>query len=85
MEYHIDCAGVTSREALHRLLARILEFPDWYGCNLDALYDLLTDISKDTRLNFYHWNSISGFSQGFQKVLTEAECKNPKLHLYFHS
>ena len=29
--------------ALHALLARQLDFPAWYGANLDALYDLLTE------------------------------------------
>ena len=32
----------------HRVLARELSFPDWYGFNLDALHDCLTDISEET-------------------------------------
>ena len=31
----------------HRVLARELSFPDWYGYNLDALHDCLTDIFED--------------------------------------
>ena len=38
----LDCAQMTSREAAHDYLARELSFPDWYGRNLDALYDLLS-------------------------------------------
>lgn len=33
---------VRDRESLHAALARQLDFPAWYGGNLDALYDLLT-------------------------------------------
>ena len=33
---------VRDRASLHAALARQLGFPDWYGANLDALYDLLS-------------------------------------------
>jgi len=33
---------IPDRDALHRALREQLGFPDWYGNNLDALYDLLT-------------------------------------------
>ncbi|MBQ7519875.1 MAG: barstar family protein [Clostridia bacterium] len=38
----------TSRDA-HDALARALSFPDYYGHNLDALHDCLTDLD-DTAL-----------------------------------
>ena len=31
-----------SRETAYREIAETLEFPDWFGYNLDALYDLLS-------------------------------------------
>jgi len=40
--YRLDCARMTDRQTTHDYLAQTLEFPDWYGRNLDALYDLLT-------------------------------------------
>ena len=30
-------------EEVHGLLARALDLPEWYGRNLDALFDCLTD------------------------------------------
>lgn len=34
----------------HKYLKKILDFPDYYGENLDALYDCLTDIGTDTEI-----------------------------------
>lgn len=34
--------GMHSRELLKRL-GEVLDFPDWYGANFDALHDCLTD------------------------------------------
>lgn len=45
----LDCAGLT-RPALHEAFARALDFPAWYGNNLDALYDCLTDLEEETNL-----------------------------------
>ena len=39
----LDCRQMEDRERLHDYLAQTLEFPSWYGRNLDALYDLLCD------------------------------------------
>ena len=36
-------AEITGRAALHAAIARQLDVPDWYGANLDALHDLLTE------------------------------------------
>lgn len=36
--------------ALHAALARQLDFPAWYGANLDALYDLLCASTERTAI-----------------------------------
>ena len=41
-----------NREEIHEYLKNIFAFPDYYGRNLDALFDLLSDISEDTELIF---------------------------------
>ncbi|PIK31463.1 barnase inhibitor [Bacillus siamensis] len=38
----IDGKDITSTEALHRILKDQLDFPDYYGENLNALWDCLT-------------------------------------------
>ncbi len=39
----IDCARLGQREEAHRYLTEALELPDYYGNNLDGLFDCLTE------------------------------------------
>ncbi len=41
---HFDCSTWNSELLLHQTLAKELNFPKWYGGNLDALNDCLSDI-----------------------------------------
>ncbi len=79
----IDCAGLTSAEALHALLARELAFPDWYGSNLDALYDCMNAICEATELTLMHFGELPPFSGGFRWVLQDAENENDCLIVNF--
>ena len=40
----LDGSLMTSREKTYRHIAKELRLPDYFGKNLDALYDLLTDL-----------------------------------------
>jgi len=42
----IDLEGAASKKAVLVAIGRALEFPQWYGANLDALYDCLTDLPE---------------------------------------
>jgi len=43
---YLDCRKMTSKAAAHEYVAEMLGFPKYYGRNLDALYDCLTDMIK---------------------------------------
>ena len=45
-EYILDFSNITTKEDLHEYIAETLDFPDYYGKNLDALYDCVTDLSQ---------------------------------------
>ena len=79
MEYTVDCALITDRKEFHRILADTLSFPDWYGNNLDALYDCLTSISVETHLILNNWDVLPPAFRGFKAVLDEAEEENSHL------
>ena len=44
----IELDGKLIKKDGHDYLKKSLNFPDYYGKNLDALYDCLTDIGVDT-------------------------------------
>ena len=50
MSYHLDGRAMTDRTAAHDHLKERLALPDYYGRNLDALYDVLMEIGTDTEI-----------------------------------
>ena len=52
MRYDVDLAGVADRAELHERLRRALSLPDYYGNNLDALRDVLTEGGGERELCF---------------------------------
>ena len=46
MKYTLDASAMKDKKSSHDYLREIMNFPDYYGCNLDALYDCLTDIDE---------------------------------------
>lgn len=45
MEHHIDGTRIRTKAEFLNEVAGALAFPDWFGHNLDALYDCLRDLS----------------------------------------
>ena len=46
----LDLERMTSVPALHKYLRSALALPVYYGANLDALYDCLTEIAETTQI-----------------------------------
>lgn len=88
-EITFDCALIESRQELHAAIAEKLGFPDYYGNNLDALYDCLTDISEETEIrviNFHHLEEKLGdYSKPLKKVMALASLENPALIIKFNN
>ena len=81
---------MTDREAAHGYLARRLGLPDYYGKNLDALYDILSaDLAEPTRLVVYRREalarSLGGYSEALLDTLADAARENPCLEVAFDS
>lgn len=43
-----------SEEALYQHLQRAFSFPDYFGHNLDALWDVLNEVNEPTLIKFYY-------------------------------
>jgi ribonuclease inhibitor len=46
MEKIIDGTRIRTERDFHELIAASLDFPDYYGKNLDALWDVLTTMAE---------------------------------------
>lgn len=80
-EITIHCADVSSMAQMHDILARELNFPGWYGRNLDALHDMLTGICQETRITFLHFPALPFPAAGLLRVLRDSEQENDKLEI----
>lgn len=78
----IHGAEIQNWDALYDRLAADLEFPEWFGRNLDALYDCLTDL-PEAQITVYGWNRLTATlgakSKALYRVLTEAGLESPGL------
>ena len=80
-EITIDCTTVASMAEIHEILARELNFPEWYGRNLDALHDCLTALCQETKITFLHFPALPFRSAGLLNVLRDSENENDKLDI----
>ncbi len=71
-EIILDCAQITDEVQLHQALFNALSLPEWYGHNLDALFDCLTELEEETHLILKNWDVQAGFGKGFEAVFADA-------------
>lgn len=85
MEVILDGALVTDRATLHDLLAEKFDFPDYYGRNLDALYDMLTGNPMEINVTVIHTEELlehlGRYGKLFLQTLQDASQSNAKLKI----
>ncbi len=87
-EYIFDLESCYSPDDIHSMIAHRLQFPEYYGYNLDALYDLLTDLPYDCRIIFTGCDSASAiigtrFMHNLKKACNDAADYNSHLNIEF--
>lgn len=79
----IDGKMLEDKEMLHDALAQALDFPEWYGRNLDALYDCLTDVREETEIQIRNESALEvhlgSYASAFKKVLCRAAKENERI------
>ena len=86
-EYLIDLSGVTDRDSLHQCLRDGLPLPEWYGNNLDALYDSMTEMSVPVTIRFLGsekaQDRLGDYFEMFRRVLQDVQSDLPGLTVFF--
>ena len=79
----LDGARLGDREEAMELLSQVLALPEWWGRNLDALYDCLTDLGRPVRLEVFCRETMveTPFGRRLLRVLRDAAEELPWLEL----
>lgn len=80
MEIELDARRMETRARAHTYLREKLNFPEYYGGNLDALYDCLCELS-DIKLVILHGQEAKGYYFRVEKVLKKASEENEDLRI----
>lgn len=87
MIVHLNAEHLTSRERLHDELTERLQLPAYYGRNLDALYDLLTERTQRTEIHLTATalleENLGRYGKLLLHTLHDAAEKNPYLSVTF--
>ncbi|SDP77930.1 Barstar, RNAse (barnase) inhibitor [Phyllobacterium sp. YR620] len=86
----IDFRNVKSLSDFEDIISTSLKFPYYYGRNINAFWDCLTDILDDTMVNIFNYDSIDKVTRdhiAFYILLMfeyqEKTNRQFRIHLYF--
>ena len=89
LSYSLNARRMTTREEAHAHLKERLKLPDWYGNNLDALYDCLSEIGEPTRIVLHFAAKLAklpnGYGEKLLRVLRQAAEENPNIRLSLYN
>jgi len=83
----IDGSKMKDKISLHAYLKEQCKFPEYYGNNLDALYDVLTDREEPLEIRLENVQELKeilcGYGEAFIETLQDAAAasKNFKLEM----
>ena len=81
----LDIEKMRSLPMLHKYLHTALALPEYYGANLDALYDCLTEMSEPTELvvpkKVADEAYLGWYGQQFLQMLEDAVAANEALQI----
>lgn len=84
-EIILDGLELQSLEEVHDRFARALDLPEWYGRNLDALFDCLTERSEPVTVRLLHQEDLEDRlgrrGPALVRLLRRAAAENPRVTL----
>ena len=85
MTVELKGSVMTDRAAVHAHLQQQLQLPSYYGKNLDALFDLLTQRKEPTEIFVTEWAelkvNLGGYAAALMDTLYDAARENPALNI----
>ena len=83
VEIILDGRELQSLEDVHDRFARALDLPEWYGRNLDALFDCLTDQGEPVMVRLLHQETLEyrlgRRGRALVRLLRQAAAENPQV------
>ncbi len=87
----LDLSIPESKKGVHEYIAREMGFPEYYGKNLDALYDELTSVTEPVAIGFFmpvpEFDDIDFdlmlYLDKVKEVFKDAETVNPEIAVIF--
>lgn len=83
MKIILDGTKMTDIKQTHKYFMNILNLPDFYGQNLDSLWDMLMEIDEDTEIELINAMnmkiSLKGYSERLLELFYTAVENNTKL------
>ncbi|MBQ7221581.1 MAG: barstar family protein [Synergistaceae bacterium] len=78
MRVTLDALRLQKKEEAHKYLRETLNFPEYYGGNLDALHDCLTELD-DVSVEFVNAEKAGGYFARVMGVFIDSAEENPGL------
>ena len=86
-EYIIDLNGLRDRADLHERIFHALPLPEWYGYNLDALFDVLTEPTEPMRIVFLNYKDaekvLGAYANAFRHMIQDVMEENEEVECVF--
>lgn len=81
----LDGRRMKDRDALHERVKTAFQFPEYYGRNLDAVWDLLSTWSTPLDIFVMHSEELDNYGLGFLALLRELEKEQPGIRVHADS
>lgn len=90
-ELLIDMSGIMDEETFHEYVSKKLNFPGYYGYNLDAFWDCITDDDQSSMPKLLQVEGLAALKSflpelhnGFVECLQDYKKEFPERQVIFH-
>ena len=86
-EFTLDLAGTYSADDFYEYLGEYISIPSYFGYNLDALWDLLTDVREETAIHIVNAeearSTLPKFIRGLERIASRLDKEEENVRIVF--